>query len=83
LAQITIALLLIEWDLPEGNAPSRGKSADLVMMVLTGGKERTVEEYRRLLRGAGFALNKVTPTGAEHNYGLASKPRDMDITPGD
>jgi hypothetical protein len=61
------ALLLMEGDLPEENAPSRGKSADLVMMVLAGGKERTIEEYRTLLRGAGFALNKVTPTGAELN----------------
>ena len=61
------ALLLIEWDLPEDNAPSRGKSADLVMMVLAGGKERTIEEYRALLADAGFGLRAVVSTGTEFN----------------
>jgi len=43
------ALRFVEWALPEGNAPSAGKFADVVMMLMTGGKERTVEEYRHLL----------------------------------
>jgi hypothetical protein len=61
------ALLLVEWDLSEANLPSRGKFADVTMMVLTGGKERTVEEYRTLLGGVGFSLNEVISTGAEFN----------------
>ena len=61
------ALLLIEWDLPEANLPSRGKFADVTMMVLTGGKERTIEEYRTLLGRVGYSLNKVTSTEAELN----------------
>src|SRR5262244_3583950 len=61
------ALLLIEWDLSEANLPSRGKVADVMMMVLTGGKERTIEEYRTLLGLAGFGLNKVISTEAELN----------------
>jgi hypothetical protein len=56
------ALLLVEWALPEGNAPSAGKFADVVMMLMTGGKERTVEEYRHLLGRAGFILNQVIST---------------------
>jgi C-methyltransferase len=32
------------------------------MLVLTGGKERTVEEYRELLASGGFRLNQVVPT---------------------
>lgn len=38
-----------------------GKLVDIAMMVLTGGKERTVQEYRELLSGAGFRLNQVAP----------------------
>jgi hypothetical protein len=56
------ALLLVEWALTEGNAPSAGKFADVVMMLMTGGKERTGEEYRQLLGQAGFRLNQVIST---------------------
>ena len=31
------------------------------MMVLVGGKERTVSEWRRLLAGGGFRLDAVAP----------------------
>ena len=61
------ALLLVEWALPEGNAPSAGKFADVVMMLMTGGKERTVEEYRRLLGQVGFRLNQVISTSCDLN----------------
>jgi hypothetical protein len=55
-------LLLVEWALSEGNDPSAGKFTDVVMMLMTGGKERTVEEYRQLLGQAGFSLNQVIST---------------------
>ena len=61
------ALLLVEWALPEGNAPSAGKFADVMMMLMTGGKERTMEEYRRLLGQAGFRLNQVISTSSDLN----------------
>lgn len=35
------------------------------MMVMTGGKERTVEEYRQLLARADFRLNKVIPASPD------------------
>jgi SAM-dependent methyltransferase len=56
------ALLLVEWTLHEGNLYSVGKLFDIAMLVLTGGKERTEEEYRRLLARAGFRLNEVILT---------------------
>jgi O-methyltransferase domain len=58
-------LLLVEWSLSGANLPSTGKLTDLVMLVVTGGKERTTEEYRELLAKGGFRLNKVVPTAAE------------------
>jgi O-methyltransferase domain len=35
---------------------------DVLMMVLTGGRERTESEFRSLLHDAGFALTNITPT---------------------
>jgi C-methyltransferase len=34
------------------------------MLVMTGGQERTVSEYRALLARAGFRLTRVIPTGS-------------------
>lgn len=34
---------------------------DLQMLLLTGGRERTLNEYRALLQGAGFGVVRVTP----------------------
>jgi C-methyltransferase len=56
------ALLLVELGLSEPNQ-STGKIIDLFMLVLTGGRERTPDEYRSLFARAGFALNRVIPTG--------------------
>jgi hypothetical protein len=52
-------LLIVDFALPEGNRHSTGKLADIAMLVLTGGRVRTVPEYRELLAGAGFSLNRV------------------------
>jgi hypothetical protein len=61
------ALLLVEWALPEGNLDSLGKLYDVVMLVNTGGKERTVEEYRQLLARTGFRINEVIRTSSDFN----------------
>jgi hypothetical protein len=61
------ALLLVEWALPEGNLDSLGKLYDVVMLVNTGGKERTVEEYRQLLARAGFRIHEVVRTSSDLN----------------
>jgi len=56
------ALLLVEWGLSGANEPSPGKFADVTMLIMTGGKERTPEEYGELFSRAGFRLNRVVPT---------------------
>ncbi len=58
-------LLLVEWDLFGANVSSNGKFIDIVMLVLTGGRERSVEEYGELLASTGFRLNKVVPTASQ------------------
>ena len=60
-------LLLVEYIVPEGNSASVAKTADIAMMLLTGGRERTLEEYRELLSGASFRLNRVFPVAGDFN----------------
>lgn len=45
--------------LPRGNAAAFPKFMDLVILVMTGGRERTEAEYRVLLEAAGFRLTKI------------------------
>jgi len=40
---------------------------DLHMLAVTGGRERTIDEYRRLFDAAGFDLKKVTPLPTGHS----------------
>ena len=54
-------LLLVEYSVGDENTPSMGKTADMVMLTSTGGRERTVAEHRELLAAAGFWLAEVTP----------------------
>lgn len=55
-------LLVIERVIPAGNEPSFAKLADVNMLVITGGLERTEAEYRTLLTASGFRLSRVVPT---------------------
>jgi ubiquinone/menaquinone biosynthesis C-methylase UbiE len=55
-------LLLIEAVIPRGNEPFFGKLIDLNMLVMTGGRERTEDEYRALFEAAGFKLLNIIPT---------------------
>lgn len=56
------AVLLAEVVLPEGPAASWAKTLDVMMLALTGGRERTLPEYDALLSAAGLELVGVTPT---------------------
>lgn len=55
-------LLLAEAVIPARNEPHFSKFLDLEMLVVTTGKERTEREWRGLLAGAGFRLDRVVPT---------------------
>jgi SAM-dependent methyltransferase len=60
-------LLIVEAVLPDGDAPHHGKLMDLLMLTITGGKERTAAEFADLLHGANFALARVIPTSTHQN----------------
>ncbi len=55
-------LLLVEMVIPQGDVSFFGKLLDLNMLVNFGGRERTEQEYRKLLSDAGFQLSRIVPT---------------------
>jgi len=58
-------VLLVEGIVEPGNAPSFVKSLDLTMLIMPGGKERTVVEYERLFAAAGLRLDRIVPTDSD------------------
>lgn len=57
-------LLAIERDLGLPNESLDGKFSDLNMLVATGGRERTPEEYSALFAAAGFRFAGFTPSAS-------------------
>jgi hypothetical protein len=55
-------LVLIDSVVPGRNEPSFSKFMDLNMLVMTGGRERSAEEFRDLLTATGFRLTRILPT---------------------
>jgi hypothetical protein len=56
--RVLVCEIVVEPGKPVGH-PHR--LIDLEMMVTLGGKERTAEEYKRLMDAAGLKLERVTP----------------------
>jgi hypothetical protein len=60
-------LLIIETLVAETPGPHFSKTLDILMLALTGGRERTPAEHARLLETAGFELERVLPTTAQYS----------------
>lgn len=58
-------LLILEQVVPSGNEPHSSKFIDLILLTITGGRERTADEYAALLAKAGFRLTRIVPTRLE------------------
>jgi hypothetical protein len=56
-------LLILESVIPDGDEPSVTKLLDLEVMIMGGGKERTLDEFLCLCRSTGFTLNRVIRVG--------------------
>jgi hypothetical protein len=52
-------LLIVEAVLPDGNMPHHGKLMDLLMLTVTGGVERSQDEFAQILAQSGFTLGYV------------------------
>lgn len=66
-------LLVVEMLVPEGDEPAFAKMFDLEMLVQTGGRERTAQEYALLMDAAGLVLDRVEATQAPHSVLVARK----------
>jgi len=55
-------VLVVETILPSGEDSSFGTLLDLNMLVMTGGRERTERDFRRLFGAAGLTVTRIVPT---------------------
>lgn len=55
-------LLLVEQIVAADNLPSFAKFIDINMLVMTGGQERTEQEFTNLYTASGFKLSRVVAT---------------------
>jgi hypothetical protein len=60
-------LLIIEALVPETAGPHFSKMLDIIMLAVTGGRERTPSEYQGLLQAAGFQLERIIPTRSQYS----------------
>ena len=55
-------LVLVDMIVPSDHRPSVAPLMDIHMLVMHGGCERTASEYRALVEGAGFRIERIAPT---------------------
>jgi O-methyltransferase domain/Dimerisation domain len=60
-------LLIVEFVLPQGDTPHPAKLMDLLMLTVTGGVERTAEEFAALLAQANFTIANFIPTSNQQH----------------
>jgi hypothetical protein len=60
-------VLIIETLVPETSGPHFGKTLDVIMLAVTGGRERTRTSYAALLAAAGLHLERVVATRSEYS----------------
>lgn len=71
--KLSSKLLLLEAVVPPHGTPAPVSLFDVNMLVMLGGKERTEEEFRRLLGDAGFTLDAIAPLSDRRSL-IEAKP---------
>ena len=66
-------VFVIEVIVPDDATPSMAKTHDINMLVLTGGRERTTDEYRSLFKTAG--LEMIGTSRTRHGAGVLEARR--------
>ena len=56
-------LLVLETVVPDDNQAHFSQTLDIIMLTITGGRERTKDEYAKLLAASGFRLSRLVETG--------------------
>lgn len=57
-------LLVVETLVPDSDVQHPGQVLDIIMLAVTGGRERTESDYRALLAQEGWSLRRVIPTAS-------------------
>lgn len=60
-------VLIIETLVTEAAGPHFGKTLDIIMLAVTGGRERTRSQFAALLATTGFRLERVLPTASQYS----------------
>jgi hypothetical protein len=60
-------LLIVEAIVSEAAGPDFSKVLDVIMLAVTGGRERTPSEYEALLSRAGFRLERIITTPSQYS----------------
>jgi len=60
-------VLIVEALVPESPGPHFSKTLDVIMLALTGGRERTPSEYAALCAAAGLRVERIVPTRSQHS----------------
>jgi hypothetical protein len=60
-------LLIVEAIVSEAPGPDFSKVLDVIMLAVTGGRERTPSEYEALLLRAGFRLERIITTPSQYS----------------
>ena len=60
-------VLIIETLVPDIPGPHFGKTVDIIMLAVTGGRERTEKQHAALLASTGFEFLRVIPTAAQYS----------------
>ena len=60
-------VLLIESLVTESPGAHFSKTLDVLMLAITGGRERTASEFETLLSAAGLRVERVIPTRSQHS----------------
>jgi hypothetical protein len=66
-AQPSARLLIVETLVPETAGPHFGKTLDIIMLAVTGGRERTEAQHAVLLSASGFEIKRVLPTASQYS----------------
>jgi len=60
-------VLVVEALVSESPGPQFGKMLDIIMLAVTGGRERTRAEYEGLLASTGFRLERIIQTASQYS----------------
>ena len=58
--------IIVEVLVPDTPGPDHSKVLDIIMLAVTGGRERTRKQYEKLLADAGFELQRVVSTRSSY-----------------